>query len=85
MARTQDGGYICDLCGQVWDVHPFSLAPCSVCGAKRGQRCSRPSGHKGPMVEYHVEREQLALDLGLLDKCPAGSSASASAQLKFDI
>lgn len=65
--------YVCDRCGRTWSIHPYSLVACPVCQAEVGRRCRRPSGHKGPAIDYHVEREQLALDLGLLTRCPGTS------------
>jgi len=46
---------------------------CPKCNAAVGRFCAerRPSGHRVRFVELvHNERDQLAMDLGFLQKCP---------------
>ena len=61
----------CSLCGETWDEHPFLQLPCPTCHARAGVWCVRPSGHSGPFIEIHVDREQAVLDAGLIKKCTA--------------
>lgn len=43
--------------------------PC-YCGATEGQRCGRPSGHKGPFVMTHEDR-LLRSDVAAIERDPA--------------
>lgn len=63
---------VCNACEREWERHPVLEVECPKCHAGIGARCRRPSGHTGPLIEPHVEREQLAVDLGVLELCPAG-------------
>lgn len=40
--------------------HPFAQVDCPTCGATAGHWCRRPSGHSGPLVEFHAARRKLA-------------------------
>lgn len=62
---------VCSACGQEWAHHPALVVACPQCSAPVGAPCKRPSGHRAWGGEPHVEREQLAVDLGLLQKCKA--------------
>jgi len=70
---TTDTTVTCANCGQEWPRHPCLDVICPLCQAAVGQRCRRPSGHAGPFVDFHVDREQAALDAGILRKCPRKS------------
>ena len=68
---------VCNACGKQWPRHPalasaFGEVECLVCNAAVGVGCSRPSGHTGPFIEPHVEREQRAVDEGVLELCAEG-------------
>lgn len=60
----------CSACGQKWPRHPALEVKCPRCFEPIGSPCKRPSGHGAQ--EIHVEREQLAVDEGLLPLCPEG-------------
>lgn len=64
--------FICHACGQEWPRHPALEVACPECGALAGRGCKRPSGHAGPFIEPHAAREQVAVDLGVLQLCPEG-------------
>lgn len=65
----------CNRCGQEWPRDPALEVPCPTCRAAAGQKCRRPSGHA---CGIHVERDQAALETGLLAPCPvAGPPLSA--------
>lgn len=71
----------CNLCGQRWARDPRLEVPCPDCGAQVGQYCRRPSAHRGNFVEFHVAREQLAVDRGFLTReCPGRSVRARVAQ-----
>ena len=65
----------CNACGREWPRHPALEVECPVCGADVGLGCRRPSGHAGPFIEPHTEREQLAVDRKRLEMCPEGPTA----------
>lgn len=67
----------CHACGQTWPRHPVLEVPCPACHARIGVWCQRPSGH-GAWGDLHVAREQLALERGVLQMCPAGPTALAA-------
>lgn len=50
----------------------YKSVPCPACGAKAGRWCKRPSGHSGPMVDFHAARRRIA-------KAQAGEAAEAAA------
>ena len=64
--------FVCYACGQKWEKHPATAVPCPQCLALSGSPCKRPSGHDVIGGGAHVEREQKAVDEGLLEMCPAG-------------
>lgn len=59
---------ICDKCGEEWEHDPAWLVECPTCHAPTGKSCVRPSGHRGPAIATHAEREWAALEAGLLTK-----------------
>ena len=63
---------VCNACGKEWPRHPALEVQCPICNAAVGAGCSRPSGHAGPLIEPHAEREQRAVEEGVLDLCPEG-------------
>lgn len=68
--------FVCYACGQKWEKHPATAVPCPQCLALSGSPCKRPRGHDvigGP----HVEREQKAVDEGILSICPEGPTERA--------
>ncbi len=58
----------CNRCGETWERHPALVVGCPTCGVAAGVKCRRPSGHP---CDTHVDREQDALDAGLMTRCPA--------------
>lgn len=64
---------VCSRCGETWPRDPALEIPCPRCNATAGSYCShrRPSGHSvrfgAPLV--HPERDQAALDAGILKPC----------------
>jgi len=62
----------CRACGQTWPRDPALEVPCPQCRAPVGVKCRRPSGHN---CETHRERDQAAMDAGLLQLCPKGPTA----------
>lgn len=63
---------VCHACGTEWPRHPALEVECPLCNAAVGVGCCRPSGHTGPFIEPHVEREQRAVDEGVLELCAEG-------------
>lgn len=57
----------CRTCGREWPRDPALEVVCPNCRAKVGQQCRRPSGHG---CDIHNERDQLALDQGVMHICP---------------
>ena len=71
----------CSACGQEWPRDPALEVNCPSCCAKVGHYCSepRPSGYRvrfGAAL-IHPAREQLAMDLGFLQRCPAAIIAGS--------
>jgi hypothetical protein len=60
----------CQRCGQEWPQDPCFEVVCPICGAGKGQRCKRPSGHQGPFVGFHSQRELEAMRQGYVTVCP---------------
>lgn len=58
----------CELCGQQWPRDPALEVACPICLAPAGVKCRRPSGHP---CDLHAARDRRALDLGLINPCPA--------------
>jgi hypothetical protein len=74
--RGRNGqGFTCNTCGEHWETHPFWVVPCSKCFAPAGSPCVRPSEHINVGGYVHVEREQAAVDSGLVKMCPKGPTA----------
>jgi hypothetical protein len=73
--RTNDQSCTCYNCGQTWPRHPALEVVCPTCHAGVGSGCQRPSEHKAFGGFIHVEREQLAVDMGVLPMCPKGPTA----------
>lgn len=65
---------VCHRCGERWPRHPALEVQCPTCHATVGVGCFRPSGHAGPLIEPHVEREQRAVDAGVLKLCTASAA-----------
>jgi hypothetical protein len=55
---------VCPLCGHTWPRDPCFEVACPTCGANAGAYCKRPSGHSGPMVPFHAERDLAAAAAG---------------------
>lgn len=66
---------VCQRCGDRWSRHPVLEVACPTCQQPIGSWCQRPSGHRAP--ELHVDREQLAVDTGVLAICRGPSSETA--------
>ena len=64
---------ICHRCGERWPRHPALEVECPKCHATVGVGCCRPSGHSGPLIEPHIEREQRVVDEGMLGLCTASA------------
>jgi len=65
----------CSACGTQWPRDPALEVECPKCEAKIGHYCRvrRPSGHTtnfGNKTLIHPARDQLAMDMGLLKRCP---------------
>jgi hypothetical protein len=72
---SRRGPVSCSGCGQSWELHPVLEVACPQCGARAGAWCVRPSEHQA--ADLHVDREQLAVDLGFLSKkCPGRRRAA---------
>lgn len=59
----------CANCGETWARDPRLEVECPDCWQKVGSWCQRPSGHKA--AEFHIAREQAAVDAGLMSVCSA--------------
>lgn len=57
----------CSSCGHEFPQDPPFNVSCPTCLAGAGTYCKRPSGHSGPFVPFHVERDLLALQNGYYD------------------
>jgi hypothetical protein len=71
-------------CEKTWSRDPCLEVDCPQCGAVVGQRCRRPSGWSGPFVEYHRDRDLLALKEGAYGVCPLGECPDSLAELSLD-
>lgn len=72
----------CTACHQVWPRDPALEVKCPKCNARVGTYCSeqRPSGYRirfGSTL-IHPARDQLAMDLGFLQKCSAANILPAN-------
>jgi hypothetical protein len=66
----------CSACGEQWPRDPALEVECPKCEAQVGNYCRvrRPSGHTanfGNKTLIHPARDQLAMDMGLLERCSA--------------
>ena len=57
----------CLKCGHGFTQDPIFEVPCPHCKANIGCYCKRPSGHSGPLVDFHGERDVAALKAGFYD------------------
>lgn len=55
----------------------YKSVPCPACGARAGSWCRRPSGHSGPMVDFHAARRRIA-------EAQAGAAAEAESVLPVE-
>lgn len=69
----------CTRCNRQYARHPDLEVACPTCGAAIGQQCERPSGHSGPLVDYHAERNRTAVAEGVVLACPEGPTGDATA------
>lgn len=74
----------CSACGQEWPRDPALEVICPTCNAQAGYYCceKRPSGYRirfGSTL-IHPARDQLAMDLGFLQKCAAAIVPSLEPQ-----
>lgn len=51
----------CHLCGEEWPREPALEVACPTCKAPVGERCRRPSGHRGNFVGLHPARDREAM------------------------
>ena len=66
--RTKPGEPVwCAACGHKWPQDPCFEVTCPTCGALPGQYCKRPSGHQGPFVSFHAQRDLEAARQGCYD------------------
>lgn len=74
---------VCNRCGEVDPFAPCLLVPCPKCKARIGVRCGEkhPSGHKVVFGALPcVQREQAALEAGLMQKCQGPEVISSQPQ-----
>jgi predicted RNA-binding Zn-ribbon protein involved in translation (DUF1610 family) len=62
----------CGTCKRDLPGDPVLEFECPSCGAEKGEKCSRPSGHSGNFVHPHGDRDRLALAKGITPPCPEG-------------
>jgi hypothetical protein len=65
---------MCHTCGEELPIDPALVVACPDCQAAPGVKCRRPSGHG---CELHINRDALAVKMGLLVKCPKGPTSLA--------
>lgn len=51
----------CGTCGHEFPQDPPFSVSCPKCHAAPGSYCIRPSGHSGPMIDFHADRDLAAL------------------------
>lgn len=80
MAFIVKGVAVCRTngCGLTWPRDPVLEVPCPTCKAPVGVGCKRPSGHSGPFVELHADRDLLADREGKYGPCLLGICGLAS-------
>lgn len=71
-------------CEKTWSRDPCLEVDCPKCVASVDQRCHRPSGWSGPFVDYHRDRDLLALRKGAYGECPLGKCPDSLADLDLD-
>ncbi len=76
----------CSACGQEWARDPALEVECPKCKAQVGDYCRvrRPSGHTanfGNKTLIHPARDQLAMDIGFLQRCPASQKQKEAEDL----
>lgn len=78
----------CSACGTEWPRDPALEVKCPTCNASVAKYCAqpRPSGYRvkfrQPLI--HPARDQLALDMGFLQRCPAATlSPTEDQQLRL--
>ncbi len=69
-------------CDRSWPCDPAITVACPACGAREGIRCRRPSGHRGPFVAIHADRDLLADREGRYGNCPLGICGVANRPLQ---
>jgi hypothetical protein len=74
----------CSKCGQEHEQDPTFEVKCPVCNAPPGQYCRRPSGHSGPFVAFHAERDLVAARLGFYGHPCTTAVAIQPEQLELD-
>lgn len=89
MAHIAKGQAVCTKpgCGKSWLRDPVLEVTCPTCRAPAGVGCRRPSGHSGPFVDLHAERDILADREGKYGPCPLNlcglDRATTQASLPF--
>ncbi len=80
MAFIAKGTAACNRpgCDRTWPRDPVLEVACPTCYAPVGVRCKRPSGHSGPFIELHVDRDLLADSEGKYGLCPLGICGAAN-------
>lgn len=88
VAKTKPGQPTdCNGCGHLFKQDPIYFVDCPVCHAKAGTYCKRPSGHAGPLINFHAERDIKALVEGYYDhsgqneKCGPHSTSKRTQEL----
>jgi hypothetical protein len=82
---ARPGEPVCCLrCGQEYKQDPPFEIECPVCHAPPGQYCRRPSGHSGPFVAFHAERDLEAARLGFYGHACTVVPTVQPRQLKLD-
>lgn len=71
-------------CDRTWEMDPILEVECPTCEAGIDARCKRPSGHSGPLVDYHQSRDTLAVKEGYYGECPLGIYAETLAEMDHD-
>lgn len=75
----------CSKCGDEWSRDPALEIVCPTCNSQIGYYCGhkRPSGHKvrfGSTL-IHPARDQLAMDMGFLERCTSPHKLEDAEQL----
>ena len=75
----------CLRCGQEYPTDPPFEIFCPVCHAPPGQYCRRPSGHSGPFVAFHAERDLEAARQGFYGHPCTITAVARPAQMDFHL